>query len=160
MVLFYHADNAALFGQNPHSNPSGQQAFRVQSECCGTGATALSSGPDEVQDISVALGRSQVVRQRFLVPSCAGSNPAAPTILGLFLSSNRPLGPPGSRGSGHWPWHDKGRHRPVPTLSQGFRLVWRRASLRARQDCRMRRPGEFQGNGKDPAITPDPDGRR
>ncbi len=37
------------------------------------------------------LGRSQVVRQRFLVSPCAGSNPAAPTSQSVFCRAGSPL---------------------------------------------------------------------
>ena len=38
------------------------------------------------------LGRSQAVRQRVLIPSCAGSNPAAPAIFVLTLNNQVGVG--------------------------------------------------------------------
>lgn len=43
---------------------------------------------------AIPLGRSQVVRQRFLVPPSAGSNPAAPAnlpVIQLQLASRETL---------------------------------------------------------------------
>ena len=77
--------------QDAHGAKAGQNRTQALPRAAMSAISRLE--PGRGKSTSSFLGRSQAVRQRVLIPSCAGSNPAAPAMCLAILTHSTSASP-------------------------------------------------------------------